>query len=95
MKGSKEVSLLELKINLISEAQKQGFNLKDLANILDMSQHTIYKFSSKGKITLTNLAKIAYILDCHIDDIVKLKEGPKNKLEDRLWEYTDSKEGDG
>lgn len=83
--------ILDFNIKINKILKQQDLTLVELAEIIGTSPSTLYNFSSRGKITLDKLLKIAYVLDYHVEDIIDIKEEEKKRLESKLWEVSDDK----
>lgn len=72
MKELKRISVEKTGINIKKMIFEKGLMIKDVADLLYICEHAIYKwFWGQSLPSIDNLYKLSQILECSIDEIIK------------------------
>ena len=78
---------MQIKGNLLDLAKERDLTVIQMADILEMSRHTIYQLNHREAASLGTLLKISYLLNCKVENIIELEEKAKENIDSNLLNH--------
>ena len=78
---------MQIKGNLLDLAKERDLTVIQMADILEMSRHTIYQLNHRETASLGTLLKISYLLNCKVENIIELEEKTKENIDSNLLNH--------